>query len=111
MRHTHLYDLMRRCSCEVFSLKHNASGLRRKNSGKCLKCGCLSGAIGTDQRNNLSLIYMKRNSLQSLDHTIVDLEVLYFQHCHCLVPPYSPRYAVITVGSFSTADVSPWIST
>ena len=22
-----------------------------------------------------------------------------------------PRYAVITVGSFSTADVSPWIST
>ena len=80
MCHTHLDDLVCRCLCEVFAAKHDTSCFCRDDSGQCLQCGCLTGTVRTDQCDNFSLFYMKGNSLQCLDNTIINLEIFYFQH-------------------------------
>ena len=82
MGHSHLYDLMGRRSGQILAFKYNTSGFWGKNSCESLQSSGLAGTIGTDQCNNLTLVNLKRNPLQCLDHAIIHLEILYFQHCH-----------------------------
>ena len=69
--HSHRHDPMRRNLCDISSFKHNRTFFWRKKSCDCMKCCCLSGSVCADQCNNLSLIYLKGNAFDCLDHSII----------------------------------------
>ena len=50
----------------------------------------LAGTVGPDQSHHFSLVYLKADALESLDHAIKDLNILYFQQCHFGCPPILP---------------------
>ena len=51
-----------------------------EQAGDGVHGGGFASTVCTDQCNNFSLFYMKGNSLQCLDDTIINLEIFYFQH-------------------------------
>ena len=68
---SHLNDLMRRNFGNIFSFKNNGTFFCGKKSGKSLQCSGFSCTVGTDQGDDLSLVYLKGNSFQSLNYTII----------------------------------------
>ena len=59
MRHAHGHDLMGRRFRDVLSLKFNFAPDRRDQARHGMEGGRLAGAVGTDQGNDLALVYFK----------------------------------------------------
>ena len=83
MRHTKADNLMCRNLYNILAFKNYIALLRRKQSGDGMQCRRLSGSVRTDQRDRLSLIDLKGNPLDRLNHSIIYVQIFYFKHCHC----------------------------
>lgn len=87
MGHPHGYDLVARHFRDLFSFKKNLSRAGRNQAGDRVEDRRLTGAVGSDQRHNLPLIYFKGNPLDGLDDAIVYFQIADFKHCHSFSHP------------------------
>ena len=78
MRHTHGYDLMSGNLDQILTFKSNGSFLRCQQTGYGVQDRCLTGAVGSDQCNDLSLIYVKGHTLYGLYHAVIYFNIIYF---------------------------------
>ena len=62
-----------------------ASGVHQ--TGYSLQNGTLSGAVGTDQRHNLTLIDLKGYALDGMDSSVIHMNIVDFQQ-HITRPPF-----------------------
>ena len=51
-------------------------------AGDGFQDGTFARAVGTDQRHDLALVYLKGNALDGMDRAIVHMDVVDFQHAH-----------------------------
>ena len=54
--------------------------LRVHEAGNGLQNGGLTGAVGTDQRHDLSLAHFKGNALDGMDGAVINVHIFNFQH-------------------------------
>ena len=88
MGNSHRHQLITWHPGDILSIINDASALRRDHTSDRLKGGSLSCAVSADQRDDLSLVYFKGDTLQRLDHAVIHLQILYFQNCcHLYSPP------------------------
>ena len=78
MCHTHGYDLVSGDLDQILSFKGNGTFLRSQQSGYGVQDRCLAGAVGSDQCNDLSLIYVKGHTLYGLYHAVIYFNIIYF---------------------------------
>ena len=84
---------------QVLPQKFDGAGAGVEQAGDSLQRGGFAGAVGADQGDNLSGIYLERDALDGVYGAVVDVDVADFQnrfHGHasfCL-----PRYASMTAG-------------
>ena len=72
MGNSHGYQLIAGNLCDIFSLKYNTSRFHRNQACKRMK-GCrLSGSVGSDEGNNVPLLYLEGDTLERLDHAVID---------------------------------------
>ena len=76
MGHAQADDLVSRSFCNVLTVKENTACFRGQQSGDGVQRGGLARAVGTDQSNDLPLIYLEGNPFNGLDHTVVDFHIL-----------------------------------
>ena len=53
--------------------------------GSSMQRGGLAGAVRTDERDDLALVYLEGNVTQRMNQAVVNVDVLDFEHCHKLV--------------------------
>ena len=83
---------MTRLMRDILALKRHRAALARQQTGDGVQRGGLTGAVRTDERNDLALVYLEGNVTQRVDKAVIHVDVLYFQHCHwCFLLSYSPR--------------------
>ena len=82
MGDSHANQFVTRNLCNILSLIGNGTRFRRDQAGNGLQSRCLSCTVCSDQGDDLSLVYLKLDSLDCLDHTIVDFQVFYLKYCH-----------------------------
>ena len=63
---------------QILTLESNGTFLRGQQSGYRVQDRCLAGAVGSDQCNDLSLVYMKGHTLYGLYHAVIYFNIIYF---------------------------------
>src|SRR5829696_6145262 len=81
---------MARHSRDDLTVEANFAVGNRTEPGDGLEGGALPGAIGTDQRHNLALVYLKRDASDGFDFSVVDVYVIQFKK-HPPALPNTPR--------------------
>ena len=66
----------------------NASTTRRHKTGEDSHCRCFSCAVGTEETDDLSLVYLEGDVLECLEGTIVFGDILDFNHFSLSVISY-----------------------
>ena len=62
MGDSHADELVAGDLCDVGSFVHDMSGTGAQKTRHGVQCCCLSGTVGTDQSDDLSLIYIEGDS-------------------------------------------------
>ena len=70
---TFLYDILGTDLVHGFSKEHNLSARLLQQAADGLKQRCLTGAVGTDQRNDFAFLNLHGYILQCMNHAIVDI--------------------------------------
>src|SRR5450759_409680 len=93
VRHTGSHDVLR-----GHAVQRAAEQLDRAipsdSSANRSERGCLAGAVGAEQRDDLAFCDAKRDSVQDLGRSITGAHICQLEHLHY----ESPRYASITAG-------------
>ena len=85
-----LNDLVGRNALQVLSVKHDGAAAGMEQAGNCIQYRGLAGAVGADQGDDLPLVDLKRDALDSVDAAVVDMDILYLQQCHFTPPSAYP---------------------
>ena len=75
MRHTHLYDFMRRHLGQFLAVKHDTAGFRLEQPGDRVQCRRLARAVRPDQCDDFTLVDVKGDFFDGVDGAIVDFQV------------------------------------
>src|SRR5215213_1142758 len=81
---------MARHSRDDLTVEANFTLGNRTQPGDGLEGGALPGAIGTDQRHNLALVYLERDAFDGFDLSVVHVYVIQLKK-HLPVPLDTPR--------------------
>ena len=52
------------------------AGLTVEQAGNGVQSGGLAGAVGTDQRDDLALVDLEGNALNSVDAAVIDVDIV-----------------------------------
>ena len=81
------------------------TALQLQQAADCVHRGCLAGAVGTDQGDDLALIDMEGHILDGVDRAVVNIDI--FDRKHLAHRQSPPRYAAMTFGLLRMALPSP----
>ena len=54
-----------------------------------MQSGRLTCTVGSDQGDDLSLIYFKADAFDGVNTSVIYVNIIYFKHRHGFSPPYS----------------------
>ena len=77
--HTQTYDLVAGGFGNILTVEENSTVLLRDQTHNALHHGCLTGTVGTDQRDDFTFVNFKADALQRTDNTIVYFKIFNFQ--------------------------------
>ena len=90
-------------TADILAAEGNAAAAGMHQTGHGLQNGALASAVCTDQSHDLTLANFKGNTLDGMDGTVVNMNIVDFQHrCQLL-----PRYASMTAGLFLISSGVP----
>ena len=75
---------------DILAVEGDGAGLGTKQAGDGLEGGGLTGAVGTDEGDDLALVDLKGDILDGMDGAVIDVDILYFQQCHISFLPSCP---------------------
>ena len=79
------HDLVGRDLTDVFPIQFNAAGSGFDQSGDRMHRRRFAGTVGTDQSDDLRIVYFKAYPFNGFDHPVTDNQIFNLQHL------YSPR--------------------
>ena len=73
------HNLVGAHTLDALALVQDVARLGVQQTGNGLQGGGLAGTVGTDQGDNLALVHLKGNVLDSVDVAVKDVDVVDFQ--------------------------------
>src|SRR6185369_6972761 len=78
-----LDDLMGRAGFQWAAIIDNFPAFGLNQAGDCAEQGCFAGPVGTDERDNITLLDLEGYAVQSSNCAVAYGQVLYFEHLAC----------------------------